>query len=132
MSAALPRSRHLDRFSREKSRCFGVFCAKTRRIAADGKHVPRYCFKYGVPLFLAMFGLLQLWQASGDGEIPTFHVLHLSSGLDLFRNSHPHCVFADTIDSYSVAGFDVGLGDSCRSESLSLLAGFTRLVRAAS
>ena len=71
---------------------------QTRRIAADGKHVPRYCFKYGVAV-LAMFGLLQLWQASGDGEIPTFRVLHSSSGLDPFRNSHPHCVFADTIDS---------------------------------
>ena len=67
-------------------------------MAADGKHIPRYCFKYSVAV-LAMFGLLQFWQASGDGEIPAFQVLHASSGLDPLRNSHPRCVFADTSDS---------------------------------
>ena len=71
---------------------------QTRRMAADGKHVPRYCFKYGVAV-LAMFGLLQLWQASGDGVMPAFQVLHSASGLDPLRTSHPQCIFADTSDS---------------------------------
>jgi hypothetical protein len=72
--------------------------AQTRRLAADGRNVPRYCFKYGVTV-LAMFGLLQLWQAGGDGAIPTFKVLHPSSGVDPFRTSHPQCIFAEAGDS---------------------------------
>ncbi len=45
------------------------------------------------------FGLQQLWQASGDGPIPTFHSLRPAAGLDPLRTSHPQCVFSTPDDS---------------------------------
>jgi len=71
---------------------------RTRSVAADCRNVPRYCLKYGTAV-LAMFGLLQLWQASGDGPIPTFHSLRPAAGLDPLRTSHPQCVFSTPDDS---------------------------------
>jgi hypothetical protein len=46
-----------------------------------------------------MFGLLQVWQASGDGPMPTFRCLHPARKLDPFCTSHPHCMYAETSDS---------------------------------
>lgn len=72
--------------------------AQTRRISADCRNVPHYCLKYCVAV-LAMFGLLQVWQAGGDGPLPTFHCLRPATKLDPFRTSHPQCVFAETAES---------------------------------
>ncbi|NLF70718.1 MAG: hypothetical protein GX575_16930 [Candidatus Anammoximicrobium sp.] len=66
---------------------------RARSVAADCRNAPRYCLKYGTAV-LAIFGLLQLWQASGDGPIPTFHSLRPAAELDPFRTSHPQCVFS--------------------------------------
>jgi len=63
--------------------------------AADCRNVPRYCVKYGV-LVLAMFGLVQLWLATGDGPLPAFHTLRPATNLDPLRTSHRQCVFAQT------------------------------------
>jgi len=71
---------------------------QTRRVAADCRNVPRYCLKYGVAV-LAMFGLLQVWQAGGDGPLPAFHCLRPAAKLDPFRTSHPQCVFSQTTDA---------------------------------
>jgi len=71
---------------------------QTRSVAADCRNVPRYCLKYGVAV-LAMFGLLQLWQAVGDGPIPTFQCMSAAAGLDPLRTSHPQCVFWERDDS---------------------------------
>lgn len=62
---------------------------------ADCRNVPRYCLKYCV-LVLAMFGLLQLWLATGDGPLPAFHSLRPAANVDPLRTSHPQCVFART------------------------------------
>jgi len=70
---------------------------QTRRVAVDCRNVPRYCLKYCVAV-LAMFGLLQVWQAGGDGPIPAFHGLRPAAKLDPFRTSHPQCVFSQTTD----------------------------------
>lgn len=72
--------------------------ARTRHVAADCRNVPRYCMKYCVAV-LAMFGLLQVWQASGDGPMPTFRCLHPAKKLDPFYTSHPQCMYAETSDS---------------------------------
>ncbi len=71
---------------------------QTRRIAADARNIPHYCLKYCVAV-LAVFGLLQVWQAGGDGPIPTFHCLRPVAKLDPFHTSHSQCVFAETADS---------------------------------
>jgi hypothetical protein len=76
----------------------GALGAQTRHLAAESKHVSWYCLKYGVTV-LAVFGLLQFWQASGDGPIPAFDSLHHSAELDPFRTSHPQCMFAGTNDA---------------------------------
>ncbi len=52
---------------------------RARNVAADCRNVPRYGLKYGMAV-LAIFGLLQLWQAGGDGPLPTFHRLLCASG----------------------------------------------------
>jgi hypothetical protein len=72
--------------------------APTRHIAADSRNIPHYCLKYGVAV-LAMFGVLQLWQAGGDGPIPTFRGLHPATKLDPLRTSHPRCASGESADS---------------------------------
>lgn len=71
---------------------------QTQRLAADCRNLPRYCLKYSVAV-LAMFGVLQVWQAGGDGSIPTFRCLRPATNLDPLRTSHPECVFSQTADS---------------------------------
>jgi len=63
----------------------------TGRVRADSKNVPRYSVKYGVGV-LAMFGMLHLWQAVGDGPMPEFSVLHPTTRLDPSLVSKPKLV----------------------------------------
>lgn len=72
--------------------------AHVHGVTADCRNVPRYCLKYGV-VVLAMFGLLQLWQASGDGPLPAYRCLSPAAGLDPLRTSHPQCVLAARDDA---------------------------------
>ena len=69
--------------------------AQTRGVAADCRNLPRYLAKY-CAVVLAALGLLQIWQASGDGPMPAFRSLHPSKNLDPYRTSHPRSIFADT------------------------------------
>jgi hypothetical protein len=69
--------------------------AQTRGMVADCRNLPRYLAKY-CAVILAALGLLQIWQAGGDGPMPTFRTLHPIKNLDPFRTSHPRCIFADT------------------------------------
>jgi Zn-dependent protease with chaperone function len=72
--------------------------AQARDLAADCWNLPRYLVKYCMGV-LAVFGLLQVWQASGDGPMPAFRSLHPAKQLDPFCTSHPRCMYAETSDS---------------------------------
>ncbi len=58
-----------------------------RRLGADLRSVPRYVIRYTL-LVLALFGLLSLWEAHGDGRIPALLPLRTA---DPRRVSAPLC-----------------------------------------
>ena len=61
----------------------------------DSLNVPRYCLKYGL-VVLALFGLMQVWQAGGDGPISAFRTLPARADLDPLHVSAPGCMLART------------------------------------
>lgn len=65
------------------------------RLAGESRHAARYCLKYGV-VVLALFGLLSIWQAGGDGPIAPFRSLTPTATLDPCRVSAPRCILAGT------------------------------------
>jgi hypothetical protein len=68
-----------------------------RRLGADLVNVPRYAARY-VALVLVLLGLLNVWEACGDGPIPEFCYLTPSQGLNPYLVSAPHCIREATPD----------------------------------
>lgn len=68
-----------------------VFIDRTMHsIARDLHSVPNYCARYCVAVF-ALFGLLSVWGAAGDGPLPAFTDLLPPYGIDPSRVSSSHC-----------------------------------------
>jgi hypothetical protein len=62
---------------------------------AAARSIPRYCLKYCV-LLLAALGLIQLWQAGGDGPIAPFHNLAPDARLDPHHVTAAPCLLTKT------------------------------------
>lgn len=60
-------------------------------LEADLRNIPRYVIRY-IVILLALFGLLSLWTAYGDGPLPAFTDLLPSSPLVPSRVSSVHCM----------------------------------------
>jgi hypothetical protein len=67
------------------------------RVRADLHSVPRYLVRY-TALVLALFGLLSLWEAHGDGRIPVFTSLLPPTGINPSRLSSLRCAVEGVSD----------------------------------
>jgi hypothetical protein len=83
------------RSPREEARSASRTWSWVASLASHSLTVPRYCLKYGV-IVLSLFGLLQVWQAGGDGPLAPFRPFTPTAALDPLRVSDSHCVWAHT------------------------------------
>jgi len=101
--AGFPRRRGIKAASEQRlQRLLGEFL---RRLGADLWSVPRYLIRYTL-LVLALFGLLSLWDAHGDGRIPVLLPLRT---MDPCRVSAPRCAASETGDEARWQGLATAL-----------------------
>ncbi|MGA2620710.1 MAG: hypothetical protein ABSF26_24055 [Thermoguttaceae bacterium] len=77
-------------------------------VRADLHSVPRYLVRYSA-LVLALFGVLSLWEAQGDGRIPGFTSLLPPMGIDPSRVSSLHCAVEGVSDEVRWQGLTPAL-----------------------
>jgi hypothetical protein len=81
----------------------GLLRPSVLRIKADLRNVPRYVLRWAV-IFLALFGLLNLWESQGDGSVPTFVKSSRWLGAAPLRVSSRYCFAAGAGDEVRWAG----------------------------
>ena len=89
-----PLLKHLDGAQREVQRLSGRI---SRRVVAELRAVPAYLARYAT-LVLALLGLLSLWDAHGDGQVPAMVPL-MATQKDPHDVSAARCAEQGTSDS---------------------------------
>ena len=94
----------------------------------DLRNIPRYSMKHATTV-LALFGVVFVWAALGDGPMPPITRLSRSSGLNPYQTSSPQCILEGDRPRDAVGRPGTGPGDSRRRQSGRRPVGSHRVLR---